>query len=68
MENNWGGSWEQQFKRFHFTPIAAASIGQVHEAMTKQDEHLAIKIQYPGIRKSIDSDVAETVSFDSSRA
>jgi predicted unusual protein kinase regulating ubiquinone biosynthesis (AarF/ABC1/UbiB family) len=57
LENNWGSQWDRQFKRFHFTPIAAASIGQVHEAMTKQGDHLAIKIQYPGIRTSIDSDV-----------
>ena len=57
LDNNWGKLWERQFKRFHFTPIAAASIGQVHEATTKQGEHLAIKIQYPGIRNSIDSDV-----------
>ncbi|MCG7871264.1 MAG: AarF/ABC1/UbiB kinase family protein [Candidatus Thiodiazotropha lotti] len=57
LDSNWGKLWERQFKRFHFTPIAAASIGQVHEATTKQGEHLAIKIQYPGIRNSIDSDV-----------
>ncbi|MEW8339467.1 MAG: AarF/ABC1/UbiB kinase family protein [Candidatus Thiodiazotropha taylori] len=57
LDSNWGKLWERQFKRFHFTPMAAASIGQVHEAVTKQGEHLAIKIQYPGIRNSIDSDV-----------
>ncbi|MCG7981629.1 MAG: AarF/ABC1/UbiB kinase family protein [Candidatus Thiodiazotropha lotti] len=57
LDNNWGKLWEREFTRFHFTPIAAASIGQVHEAITKQGEHLAIKIQYPGIRNSIDSDV-----------
>lgn len=57
LENNWGESWDRKFKQFNFTPMAAASIGQVHEARTKQGDHLAIKIQYPGIRKSIDSDI-----------
>lgn len=53
----WGDSWQDRFSRFVFTPLAAASIGQVHEAMTVDGHHLAIKIQYPGIRQSIDSDV-----------
>ena len=57
LEQNWGKNWDQQFKRFSFTPMATASIGQVHEAITIDGQHLAIKIQYPGIRKSIDSDV-----------
>jgi aarF domain-containing kinase len=37
-------------------PIAAASIGQVHEARL-QNQRLAIKVQYPGIRDSIESDL-----------
>ena len=54
---NWGSGWEKQFKRFSFTPLAAASIGQVHRAQTLDGRDLAIKIQYPGVRESIDSDV-----------
>ena len=57
LEREWGPGWEGRFERFAFTPLAAASIGQVHEARTKDGRHLAIKIQYPGVRKSIDSDV-----------
>ncbi|WP_421862084.1 ABC1 kinase family protein [Motiliproteus sp.] len=57
MQNAWGRGWEEEFERFSFTPLAAASIGQVHEALTKEGQHLAIKIQYPGVRQSIDSDV-----------
>ena len=57
LEGAWGKKWEDDFKQFSFTPLAAASIGQVHEATTKDGRHLAIKVQYPGIRKSIDSDV-----------
>ena len=57
LQNAWGRGWENDFERFSFTPLAAASIGQVHEATTKDGQHLALKIQYPGIRDSIDSDV-----------
>ncbi|MBT2971688.1 MAG: AarF/ABC1/UbiB kinase family protein [Candidatus Thiodiazotropha sp. (ex Ctena orbiculata)] len=57
LESNWGSGWEKEFSRFHFTPIAAASIGQVHKADLKNGRRLAIKIQYPGVKRSIDSDV-----------
>jgi predicted unusual protein kinase regulating ubiquinone biosynthesis (AarF/ABC1/UbiB family) len=57
LENEWGAGWEHRFERFFFTPLAAASIGQVHEARLKDGRRLAIKIQYPGVRRSIDSDV-----------
>jgi predicted unusual protein kinase regulating ubiquinone biosynthesis (AarF/ABC1/UbiB family) len=57
LEREWGSGWESRFSRFSFTPLAAASIGQVHEAVLRDDRRLAIKIQYPGVRKSIDSDV-----------
>lgn len=54
---NWGAKWQARFEPFDFTPIAAASIGQVHRATTLDGRDLAIKIQYPGVRKSISSDV-----------
>jgi len=57
LRQAWGSGWEHRFSRFSFTPVAAASIGQVHEAVTREGERLAIKIQYPGVRRSIDSDV-----------
>ncbi len=57
LEANWGAGWNQRFRQFSFEPLAAASIGQVHSAHTKNERHLALKIQYPGIRESIDSDV-----------
>jgi predicted unusual protein kinase regulating ubiquinone biosynthesis (AarF/ABC1/UbiB family) len=53
----WGDGWESRFQRFNFTPIASASIGQVHRAELRDGRELAIKVQYPGIRRSIDSDV-----------
>ncbi len=57
LETHWGPGWEQGFARFSFTPCAAASIGQVHRARTHDGQELAIKLQYPGVRRSIDSDV-----------
>ena len=52
-----GKDWQRRFRHFNFVPIAAASIGQVHEAITQDGRRVAIKVQYPGIRRSIDSDV-----------
>ncbi len=60
---NWGAKWQQRFTSFSFTPIAAASIGQVHRATTQDGRDLAIKIQYPGVRKSISSDVNNVASL-----
>jgi predicted unusual protein kinase regulating ubiquinone biosynthesis (AarF/ABC1/UbiB family) len=57
LEESWGKGWNLKFKQFSFDPIAAASIGQVHSAHTKDGRHLALKVQYPGVRESIDSDV-----------
>lgn len=57
LEANWGKGWDRHFQQFSFTPVAAASIGQVHLAQTKDGRRLAIKVQYPGVRQSIDSDV-----------
>jgi len=57
MQSSFGQGWEHRFTRFSFTPMAAASIGQVHAATTQSGRHLALKIQYPGIVQSIDSDV-----------
>ncbi len=57
LSANWGAGWQQRFASFSFTPVAAASIGQVHRATTVDGRDLAIKIQYPGVRKSISSDV-----------
>lgn len=53
----WGADWQHEFAEFDFRPIAAASIGQVHRGVLSSGQHVAIKIQYPGIRQSIDSDV-----------
>ena len=53
----WGKNWRTRFRRFEPRPIAAASIGQVHRATTHDGRDLAIKVQYPGVRESIDADI-----------
>ncbi len=57
LEAEYGRGWDKAFRRFEFTPIASASIGQVHRAETRDGRRLALKIQFPGVRDSIDSDI-----------
>lgn len=59
----WGADFTKRFKKFDVRPIAAASIGQVHRAQTRDGRDLAIKVQYPGIRDSIDSDLSNLASL-----
>ena len=63
LDDNWGKGWEPKFIQFSFQPLAAASIGQVHSVNTKDGRHLALKIQYPGIRESIENDVDNVASI-----
>jgi predicted unusual protein kinase regulating ubiquinone biosynthesis (AarF/ABC1/UbiB family) len=51
-----GAEPEEIFKEFDAEPFAAASLGQVHHAVTRADEKVAVKIQYPGIRQSLAND------------
>ncbi len=57
LAQEWGRDWRRRFQRFDATPIAAASIGQVHRATMPDGRVLAIKVQYPGVADSIGSDV-----------
>jgi aarF domain-containing kinase len=55
---NLGPDWRDLFSEFADRPFAAASIGQVHKATLKSNgKAVAVKIQYPGVRNSIDSDL-----------
>jgi len=63
MGREYGKGWEAKFKHFDYEPIAAASIGQVHRVTTKDGRDLALKIQYPGVAKSINSDVDNMAMF-----
>lgn len=58
MTKDLGQNWrERLFTRFDDVPIAAASIGQVHTAITKDLTKVVVKVQYPGVKDSIDSDL-----------
>lgn len=47
----------EAFKNFNPQAFAAASIGQVHRAETHQGQLVAVKVQYPGIASTIESDM-----------
>ena len=57
LTREWGRDWRRRFRHFEAAPVAAASIGQVHRATLPDGRRLAIKVQYPGVAESIDSDV-----------
>ncbi|MFU8883543.1 MAG: ABC1 kinase family protein [Rhodobacterales bacterium] len=57
LNTQWGPDWRRRFTRFDVRPFAAASIGQVHRAQMADGRDLAIKVQYPAVRDSIDSDI-----------
>jgi predicted unusual protein kinase regulating ubiquinone biosynthesis (AarF/ABC1/UbiB family) len=52
-----GDAPDRVFARWDPLPFAAASIGQVHRAITHDGRAVAVKVQYPGIARSIESDV-----------
>src|SRR5437764_3010759 len=51
-----GEGWRDNFTEFSDTPAAAASIGQVHEAVWKDGRRVAVKIQYPGAGRALIGD------------
>ncbi|XP_035529647.1 atypical kinase COQ8A, mitochondrial isoform X2 [Morone saxatilis] len=57
ISSDLGPNWRDKLEYFEEKPFAAASIGQVHLARLKDGREVAMKIQYPGVAKSIDSDV-----------
>jgi predicted unusual protein kinase regulating ubiquinone biosynthesis (AarF/ABC1/UbiB family) len=52
-----GSAPEDIFSGFEEEPIAAASLGQVHRAVLKDGRKAAVKVQYPGIEKIIETDI-----------
>ena len=57
LGREYGKGWQQRFAQFDEQPVAAASIGQLHRARKHGGRELALKIQYPGVARSVDSDV-----------
>lgn len=58
-----GVDWRSNFQEFEMKPFAAASIGQVHFARTADGKEVAIKIQYPGVARGINSDIDNLVGI-----
>ena len=53
-----GPAWSSKFKSFEMTPVAAASLGQVHRAVATDGRALACKLQYPDMQSAVDADIA----------
>ena len=57
MKAELGPNWESKFKSFDQKASAAASLGQVHKTIGKNNEILACKLQYPDMKSAIDADL-----------
>jgi predicted unusual protein kinase regulating ubiquinone biosynthesis (AarF/ABC1/UbiB family) len=60
IESELGRPPEELFAEFCATPLAAASIGQVHAARLHDGTEVAVKVQYPGVAQAIADDLANT--------
>lgn len=58
VEAELGAPPDRLFAQWDEVPIAAASIGQVHRAMTHDGRAVAVKVQYPGVDEAVRSDLA----------
>jgi predicted unusual protein kinase regulating ubiquinone biosynthesis (AarF/ABC1/UbiB family) len=59
VESELGDNLANLFKTFNEEPYAAASIGQVHRAVLKDGREVVVKVQYPGVDRSCDSDLKQ---------
>ncbi|XP_010945572.3 atypical kinase COQ8B, mitochondrial isoform X2 [Camelus ferus] len=57
LEEELGRDWQAKMASLEEMPFAAASIGQVHQGVLRDGTEVAVKIQYPGVAQSIQSDV-----------
>lgn len=63
MVSELGDDWRKKLASFDQKPFAAASIGQVHRGVLHDGTEVAIKIQYPGVARSIENDIDNLVSM-----
>jgi predicted unusual protein kinase regulating ubiquinone biosynthesis (AarF/ABC1/UbiB family) len=54
-----GTDWQAKFKSFEHTPAAAASLGQVHRAVSHDGKLLACKLQYPDMQSAVEADLSQ---------
>ncbi|MCJ2096868.1 AarF/ABC1/UbiB kinase family protein [Methylobacterium sp. J-072] len=59
MQSELGAGWQDRFGSFDLKPAAAASLGQVHRATTKDGEQLACKLQYPDMQSAVEADLQQ---------
>ena len=59
MSSELGSDWMEKFKEFRKVSSFAASLGQVHKALTFKDEYLACKLQYPDMQSVIEADLSQ---------
>jgi predicted unusual protein kinase regulating ubiquinone biosynthesis (AarF/ABC1/UbiB family) len=57
MQNELGAGWEGRFGSFDKVPAAAASLGQVHRAVSTDGAPLAVKLQYPDMQSAVEADL-----------
>jgi len=58
VETEFGAPLTKLFSKFSETPLAAATIAQVHEATMPDGRHVAVKVQRPGLKAMIATDIA----------
>jgi ubiquinone biosynthesis protein len=58
LKEEWGSNWRKTMRSIDPKPLASASIAQVHRATTHEGQEVVLKIQRPGIRELIRSDLA----------
>ncbi|MCP4923249.1 MAG: AarF/ABC1/UbiB kinase family protein [bacterium] len=63
MRSELGSGWESHFENFSKEAAAAASLGQVHKAVTKEGQLVACKLQYPDMESVISSDLGQLKMF-----
>lgn len=54
-----GAGWRERFGEFDLKPAAAASLGQVHRAVSLDGAALACKLQYPDMESAVEADISQ---------